>query len=108
MIGVATDDERRKPVTSHVVAVSLAPRSRWMVVSAGTTRDCCSEKPRAIIASTISVISSPKILAMLPRLISSMTSTKFFSGSGGISSGAPRLLSMETRCLSTAKKNDLL
>ena len=58
MIGVATDDERRKPVTSQVVAVSLACRSRWMVVSAGTTSDCCSENPSAIMASTMSVISS--------------------------------------------------
>jgi hypothetical protein len=56
MIGVATDDESRKPVTSHVVVVALAPRSRWMVVSAGTMSDCCNEKPRPMTAISTRVI----------------------------------------------------
>jgi hypothetical protein len=49
---VATADDNRNPVINHVVAVALASRSRWIVVSAGTTSDCCKAKHNEIAEST--------------------------------------------------------
>ena len=42
--GVATDAERRKPVSSHVAQVVVVPNSCWSVGSAGRIIVCCSAK----------------------------------------------------------------
>ena len=69
-IGVAMDDDSRNPVTSQVVAVALASRSRWMVVSAGTMSDCWRANPSAIAERIERVIAGRRSAAPAGGLVS--------------------------------------
>jgi hypothetical protein len=42
-IGVAIAVDNKSELTTHVLAVADVWRSRWIVVSAGTTSDCSIE-----------------------------------------------------------------